>query len=171
MKRTATAEWRGGLQDGAGTLTTQSGVLKGDRLFVQDVIRGRHRNQPRRAAGGCARGMLHHGAVDDPGPGRAESRQAANHRDDLARSRPASGFSITQVIWNWSPKFPARPRTRSRMPRMPPKRTALYRNCSKRRSRCRKTVELVGQDTILRPIFNRPNFRLNVQAITSSAAG
>jgi lipoyl-dependent peroxiredoxin len=27
MKRTATAEWHGGLQDGAGTLTTQSGVL------------------------------------------------------------------------------------------------------------------------------------------------
>src|SRR5579862_3764751 len=28
MKRTATAEWHGGLQDGAGTLSTQSGVLK-----------------------------------------------------------------------------------------------------------------------------------------------
>src|SRR5580704_12831498 len=46
----------------------------GDRVFLQDSIRGWDRHESRRVARGRARRMLHYGVVDDPGAGWIESR-------------------------------------------------------------------------------------------------
>ena len=38
MERTASAVWKGGLKDGKGVISSQSGVLKGDAIFLQHAI-------------------------------------------------------------------------------------------------------------------------------------
>ena len=67
MKNSGSAVWKGGLKDGKGAISTQSGALEGISLRLRQPLRGQARHQPRRADRRRACRLLHHGAVEDPG--------------------------------------------------------------------------------------------------------
>ena len=69
MKRTASAVWKGGLKDGKGSISTESGVLSDTPIFLLDSLRGRQRNESRGVDRGGSCWMFQHGTVGSVGYG------------------------------------------------------------------------------------------------------
>ena len=78
MKRSASAAWSGGLKDGKGTVSTESGVLSDVPYNFSKRFENEKGTNPEELIA-AARGVLLHGALHDPGPGRDDGRE---HRHD-----------------------------------------------------------------------------------------
>ena len=91
MQRTASAHWSGGLKDGKGTISSQSGVLSNTQYSFQHSFRIRCRNQSGRAYRRCPRGMLHHGALGRIGQAGHDCRKSRH------QSHPDAGIHRWQA--------------------------------------------------------------------------
>ena len=107
MKRTASAQWRGDLKNGKGTVSTASGVLSQFGVFFPDAVRGRQGHEPRGTAGGGARRLLFHGAFGAIGQASltAESIQTTC---TITLEKQADGFAITESHLDLKARVPGR---------------------------------------------------------------
>ncbi len=105
MKRTATAAWSGGLKDGTGTVSTQSGVLSNTRYGFQSRFEDGTGTNPEEliaaAHAGCFTMALS-----------AQLEEAGYKADSLKTDavvtleKVASGFEITKIDLNLVAKVP-----------------------------------------------------------------
>lgn len=65
MKKTASAVWQGGLKDGKGTLSTESGALKDNPYGFNTRFEGAPGTNPEEPDRRGPRRLLQHGPVDD----------------------------------------------------------------------------------------------------------
>jgi len=73
MQRTASAVWRGGLKDGKGTISSQSGVLKDTQYSFSTRFENGIGTNPEELIAAGARGVLHDGAERAAGGGESEA--------------------------------------------------------------------------------------------------
>jgi hypothetical protein len=66
INRHGSAVWRGGLKDGKGSISTESGALKGYPYGFRQPLRRCARHQSGGADRGCARRLLHDGSFAYP---------------------------------------------------------------------------------------------------------
>ena len=85
MKRKGMAVWKGGLVDGQGGLSTESGGPEGDAVFLPHAFRPGRRHQPRGTHRGGARGLLLDGAGESVDGCRHDARGYPDHGDGKPR--------------------------------------------------------------------------------------
>ena len=80
MKRSASAVWKGGLQDGKGTVSTESGVLSGVPYNFKMRFENEKGTNPGGTRGGGPCRLLLHGAVENSGRCRDDTRKASTRK-------------------------------------------------------------------------------------------
>ena len=105
INRTASAAWSGGLKDGKGSISTESGALKAYPYGFAARFEGQKRHQSRGASRRRPRRVLHHGAVADPARGQAHRDTDGDDREGHARAG-RGGFAITAVHLTLKAKIP-----------------------------------------------------------------
>jgi len=83
MKTSGSAIWSGGIRDGKGAISTQSGALKEYPYGFASRFEGKPGTNPEELIGAAHAGWLHHGAV-------AHSRRGEAHRRTDGDPRPRS---------------------------------------------------------------------------------
>jgi len=125
--RTASAAWAGGLKDGKGAISLESGAMKEYPYGFAARFEGQKGTNPEELLRGTRR-LFHHGAIADPGRSQADGHanehvgegDARAGRGRLRHNRRAShaqrpGFPAPtrKPSRNW----PAKPRPAARSPR------------------------------------------------------
>ena len=112
MKRSASAVWKGGLKDGKGTVSTESGVLSSVPYNFSNAVRERERHQPRGADRRRARRLFLDGAVAVPRQRRHDGGEHRHHGDRHPREQVDGGFAVTSSHLETTVKIPNADRPR-----------------------------------------------------------
>jgi len=107
MQRTASAHWSGGLKDGKGTVSTQSGVLSQPSILLARVLKTAS-EQSGGADRGRPRGLLFDGALRPAGKRRHDA-ESIDTNASLTLDKTDAGFSITAVHLEVKVKSRCRP--------------------------------------------------------------
>ena len=134
MQRKASALWQGGLKDGKGSLSTDSGVLEqADAILLQHSLRKRRRHQPRGTPRRGPRRLFHHGASAQLGTA-GMTAQRLETTATVSLDKVADGFAITKSHLDLVAHIPGADRAKFD-PRSRPQRPAVrFQGSSKLKS-------------------------------------
>ncbi len=133
MKKTASAVWQGGLKDGKGTLSTESGALKDNPYGFNTRFEGAPGTNPEELIGAAHAGCFSMALSMMLGEAGLTAERIET-RAEVTLDKQSDGFAITAVHLVLRARVPGRTRqTSSRSPTRP-RPVARYPRCSTRRS-------------------------------------
>ena len=133
MKTTGSAEWKGGIKDGVGALSTKSGALAKYPYGFAARFEGKPGSNPEELLGAAHAGCFTMALSMILG----EAGMTAEQMDTTAEvtlDKVGDGFEITKVYLTLKAKIRARTRPSSRIARPRPRRAARSPSCSRPRS-------------------------------------
>jgi osmotically inducible protein OsmC len=134
MKRTATAAWTGGLKDGKGKISTQSGVLSDNRYGFSTRFEGEPGTNPEELIAAAHAGCFTMALSAQLG----EAGITAERLETTATvtlDKSGDGFANTDIHLDLWRRFRARTGRPSKPLQTRPRKAVRYRRCSTRTSR------------------------------------
>jgi osmotically inducible protein OsmC len=105
MKRSASAPWQGGLKDGAGTVSTESGVLKRSPYSFRTRFEGQPGTNPEELIAAAHAGCFSMALSAELGKA-AMTPETIRTTTTLTMENVASGWTVTQIHLDVTVKLP-----------------------------------------------------------------